>query len=178
MSQSRTYLIHTGVLSDQDGNDPLAKISNIILGPEKKIRVLKNGREYRVESYVDAEQYDPLTLEGKEYRMFDPEGNKCLCAHPHYAAEDDPEVNGWPINRLPRIDTLEVDMKRHYILTMYNPSNYALKDDRGNEVLKFMHRGLIGGWTVEDEAGFTPEILCALFTFSRYLEHENEFVVV
>ena len=40
------------------------------------------------------------------------------------------------------------------------------------------HRGLIGGWTVEDDAGFTPEILCALFTFSRYLEHENEFVVV
>ena len=178
MSQNRTYLIQTGVLSGKDGKEPLAKISNIILGPEKKIRVLNSGEEYLVESAVDSKRYDPLTLKGKEYRMTDSEGRKCLYAYPHYAAEDDPKVNGWPINRLPRIDTLDVVMKQHYTLTMYNPSNYSLKDDRGNEVLKFMHRGLIGGWTVEDEGGFSPEILCALFTFSRYLEHENEFVVI
>ena len=41
-----------------------------------------------------------------------------------------------------------------------------------------MHRGIAGGWTLEDNCGFSPEMLCGIFIFCRYIEQENEFMIV
>lgn len=49
---------------------------------------------------------------------------------------------------------------------------------RRREVVHILHRGIMGGWTIEDETGLLPKNLCGLFVFCRYLERENEFMTV
>ena len=39
-------------------------------------------------------------------------------------------------------------------------------------------KGIAGGWIVEDICGFVPEIICGIFIFCRYIEQENEFLIV
>ncbi|MBC8576279.1 hypothetical protein H8717_07655 [Oscillospiraceae bacterium BX1] len=65
-----------------------------------------------------------------------------------------------------------------YLLTMHNSQNYSLTNNDNSEVLRIMHKGIVGGWTVEDHCGFAPEILCGIFAFCRYIEQENEFLIV
>ena len=176
--KEKKYLMYNGVLSYNDTAEALAKINNVVLGPKKRIRLLKNREEYYTDILTDKSIYDPLTLKGLEYRLTDSTGKEYMKAYPHYAPEDDPSINGWPLNRLPRIDTLEIDMNRHYVMTMLNASNYSLCREDGKEVMRIIHRGLIGGWHIEECAGFSLEIICGLYEFCRYLEQENEFAVV
>ena len=61
---------------------------------------------------------------------------------------------------------------------MQNSQNYTLRDRAGYIVVQIMHRGLTGGWNMEVDEDFTPEILSGLFAFCRYIEQENEFLVV
>ena len=65
-----------------------------------------------------------------------------------------------------------------YLLTMHNSQNYSLINAHNSEVLRIMHKGIAGGWAVEDICGFVPEIICGIFIFCRYIEQENEFLVV
>ena len=65
-----------------------------------------------------------------------------------------------------------------YLLTMHNSQNYSLINAHNSEVLRIMHKGIAGGWAVEDHSGFTPEIICGIFIFCRYIEQENEFLIV
>lgn len=178
MIEKKKYLMLSGVLSRVDTNEELAKISNIVLGPEKRIRLAKTKTEYRTETIRDKKTFDATTLKGLEYRLLDCSGNPVIRAFPHYAPEDDPSIKGWPLNRLPRINTLQFEMNGHYVLTMLNSSNYSLCREDGSEVMRIIHRGLIGGWNIEEWSDFSPEIICGLFVFCRYLEHENEFETV
>lgn len=57
-----------------------------------------------------------------------------------------------------------------YLLTMHNSQNYSLINAHNSEVLRIMHKGIAGGWAVED--------ICGIFIFCRYIEQENEFLVV
>ena len=36
----------------------------------------------------------------------------------------------------------------------------------------------MGGWLFHDDHGFAPEVLCGIFAFCRYIEQENEFLIV
>ncbi|MBQ4552448.1 MAG: hypothetical protein IJA59_05820 [Clostridia bacterium] len=65
-----------------------------------------------------------------------------------------------------------------YLLTMHNSQNYSLTNNGNSEVLCIKHKGIAGGWTVEDICGFAPEIICGIFIFCRYIEQENEFLIV
>ena len=65
-----------------------------------------------------------------------------------------------------------------YLLTMHNSQNYSLINAHNSEVLRIMHKGIAGGWAVEDICGFVPEIICGIFIFCRYIEQENEFLIV
>ena len=65
-----------------------------------------------------------------------------------------------------------------YLLTMHNSQNYSLINNANSEVLRIMHNGISKGWIVEDTCGFLPEIICGIFIFCRYIEQENEFLVV
>ena len=100
-------------------------------------------------------------------------------ARPGYAEGDDPGVVGWPICRMPRVDHANIVVNgEEYLLTMHNSQNYSLLNTRNSEVLRIMHKGIAGGWIVEDICGLVPEIICGIFIFCRYIEQENEFLIV
>ena len=107
-------------------------------------------------------------------------GKQIICsARPGYADGDDPNIVGWPICRMPRVDHASIVMNgEEYLLTMHNSQNYSLKDTNHTEVLRIMHKGIAGGWDVEDICDITPEIICGIFVFCRYIEQENEFLIV
>ncbi|MDE6995216.1 MAG: hypothetical protein K2P41_12460 [Lachnospiraceae bacterium] len=65
-----------------------------------------------------------------------------------------------------------------FLLTMHNSQNYSLKDQNGKTVLQILHRGLIGGWLLETDFPFQAQILSGLFIFCRFIEQENEFLIV
>ena len=85
----------------------------------------------------------------------------------------------WPICRMPRVDHAAVTIDgKPYALVMHNSQNYGLNDPSGYTVVQIMHRGLCGGWDIDADEAFSPGILCGLFAFCRYMEHENEFMIV
>ena len=61
---------------------------------------------------------------------------------------------------------------------MHNSQNYSLEDLQGNEVLRIMHKGIGGGWDIEEEKGFSAEEILGLFLFSRYIEQKNDFLII
>lgn len=68
--------------------------------------------------------------------------------------------------------------KIKFSLNMYNSQYYVLRNTNGDDVLSILHKGTTGGWFFDDKQGFAPEILCAIFVFCRYMEQENELLIV
>lgn len=54
-------------------------------------------------------------------------------------------------------------------------SEKKIIDENGKII---MRRGLCGGWLIDAFDDFSPEILCGIFVFCRYVEQENEFLIV
>ncbi|NBH82291.1 hypothetical protein D7X88_04200 [bacterium C-53] len=80
---------------------------------------------------------------------------------------------------MPRVDHAKVVFnKNEYLLTMQNNQNYILSDKFDKAVIQIFHRGLVGGWNIEVMSDFLPELICGIFVFCRYIEQENEFLVV
>ncbi|QRV22121.1 hypothetical protein I6K70_12195 [Lacrimispora saccharolytica] len=80
---------------------------------------------------------------------------------------------------MPRVDSADLilqNLSAH--LKMINSQNYLLSDGSGQGILSVMHRGGMGGWDLDSREEFSPEILCGIFVFCRYLEQENELIVV
>ena len=72
---------------------------------------------------------------------------------------------------MPRVDHANIVVNgEEYLLTMHNSQNYSLLNTCNSEVLRIMHKGIAGGWIVED--------ICGIFIFCRYIEQENEFLIV
>ena len=65
-----------------------------------------------------------------------------------------------------------------YTLCMENEQNYIVLDDSNTEVIRIVHKGITGGWKIENGRDFSPEVLCGVFIFCRYIEQENEFLMV
>ena len=126
-----------------------------------------------------AHQALSAVYQNREYFLFDNKKHLVGSAFPGYADGNDPDVVGWPICRMQKVDHANVSIdEKKYILTMHNSQNYFLVDTNDSEALHIMHKGISGGWMVESNCGFTPEIICGIFTFCRYIEEENEFLIV
>lgn len=83
------------------------------------------------------------------------------------------------ICRMPRVDHAHVSIGvTEYVLTMHNSQNYSLVDTNDSEVLRIMQKRIVGGWIVESNCDFAPDIICGIFTFCRYIEQKNEFLIV
>lgn len=122
-------------------------------------------------------------VDGRRYCIYDAAGRPLIYGIPCYAPEEDPTGLGWPVYRLPRVDRAVIceGEGQAYCLLMKNSQNYLLEDADGNKLVQVLHRGLCGGWeieTVEAQRPIPAEQLCGLFIFCRYLEQENEFLVV
>ncbi len=173
------YTIKAGILYNE-AQTALAKIINTFLGPQRRIHSMAGDLLLTADvRYVERSDIRPGDVRNREY-VLTGSGSQLLCsARPGYADGDDPDVVGWPISRMPRVDHAQVSVgETEYVLTMENSQNYSLIDTNDAEILHIMHKGIAGGWTVESSYDFAPEIISGIFTFCRYIEQENEFLIV
>ena len=118
-------------------------------------------------------------LHGREYVLLDQADQVLASALPDYAQGEDPAQAGWPVYRLPGVDHAAVRIgQAAYTMWMKDSRDYQMMGQTGETVLRILHRGVPGGWDLFLSDPLSPEVLCALFVFSRYLEQENEFITV
>ena len=174
------YTIKAGVLYKNESQLALARIKSALLGPQRNIFSIEGKLLLTADvRYLDESKASSGDVRNREYLLTDNENQLVGSARPGYADGDNPDVVGWPICRMPRVDHANVSIdEKKYILTMHNSQNYFLVDTNDSEALHIMHKGISGGWMVESNCGFTPEIICGIFIFCRYIEQENEFLIV
>lgn len=172
------YTMKAGVLYSQ--NNRLAYIKGILIGPEKKIfstdgtLLLTTGIRN-----LDAPSGRASDVRFRQYLLLEADGTEYAVAHPNYAQGDDPSVVNWPLYRMPKVDHAQILMDdKEYLLIMRNSQNYSLKKNTGEDAIQIFHRGLTGGWDIETSISISPEVICGIFIFCRYMEQENEFLVV
>lgn len=173
------YLMKSGVLY-QAPDCALAKLKGIFIGPEKNVYLADGSLVLTITRKAPApSEKQGADVRSHVYVMCDTEGREIAEARPGYAEGDDPTVTGWPVNRMPRVDHAAVTLAgKTYTLVMQNSQNYTLETSDGAAVVQILHRGLVGGWNLTVNEDFPPEILCGLFAFCRYIEQENELLVV
>ena len=174
------YTIKAGVLYKNESQLALARIKSALIGPQRKIFSIAGELLSTADvRYLDESKASSGDVRNREYILTN-NGNQLICsARPGYADGDDPNVVGWPICRMPSVDHANIVLNgEEFLLTMHNSQNYSLINAHNSEVLRIMHKGIAGGWAVEDHSGFTPENICGIFIFCRYIEQENEFLIV
>ncbi len=177
MKKKRYFYIKSGTLYDKTTDKACASIRNISLGPDKKILSSDGKTEMRV-MIENSDPEDPDDLNGRRYQLKNSQGDIVMSGHPRYSEEEDFETGAYAINRLPKVDHCDVHIKEDYDLIMHNCQNYSLFDRKGKEVLRIMHKGIAGGWDIEEEEAFSFEEILGLFMFSRYIEKENEYMII
>lgn len=171
------YTLKAGSLYLQDRM--LARIKSAFSGPEKEIVSPDGTLLLRTEiRAVQDPRLAPGDVRQRCYCLLDAGGREIALARPDYAAGDEPEAMGWPVSRTPQVDRAQVRLDQDYTLLMQNSQNYLLQRPSGEAQVRIMHRGLTGGWNIETEQSFSPAELCGIFIFCRYIEQENEFLVV
>jgi len=162
------------------GEKMLVRLRGSFNGPEKNIFLADGTLLLRTDIRdLDAPAKKTGDVRFRQYIILDEAGKEHAVAKPGYAEGNDPDIVGWPICRLPRIDHAQfLYQDEEYILSMQNSQNYFLTDRSGKTAVQIFHRGLIGGWNIDADDRFTPEMICGIFAFCRYMEHENEFLVV
>ena len=173
------YTIKSGVLYNET-QTALARIKSVLLGPQRKISSIPDETLLTADiRYLDESKARSGDVRNREYILTDSKNRLLGFARPGYAEGNDPDVVGWPICRMPRVDHAHVSVgETEYVLIMHNSQNYSLMDANDSEALRIMHKGIAGGWTVESSCGFAPVIICGIFAFCRYIEQENEFLIV
>lgn len=173
------YMLKSGILYGK-ANMPQARLKRDDLGSGKKIFHMDGTLAAKTEiRHAEEDQYSPGDVRNRTYILTDCSGTEMGIGHPHYAPGEDPLIAGWPVCRLPRVDRATIHLgNSSYTLSMLNSQNYLMKDDFGKSVLQIIHRGLNGGWNIEAEEHFSEEEICGMFVFCRYIEQENEFLIV
>lgn len=116
----------------------------------------------------------------RRYVVVDGDGRECAAAQPYYyASGSDPCVEEWPVCRTQKAGCAKFLCDgRAYTLKMCSERQYLLTEQTGDAVIEIMHRGVCGGWNIEAKEEFSPEMICAVFILCRYLEKENEFMIL
>ena len=171
------YIMKAGTL--YFNNIVSARIEGSFTGSEKKIYSANGSLIMHTDvANLEVPPNETVNVCYRQYILFDSSGNKCAVANPDYAKGDAPTVV-WPLCRMPRVDHAKIVYdKNEYLLVMQNNQNYLLSDKSGKSVMQIFHRGTVGGWNIEAMDDFAPEIICGIFVFCKYIEKENEFLVV
>ncbi len=174
------YILKSGNLYKDKNLTVLVKMKSTLIGPLKKIQ--KSTGELLLEAsirYLDETKAYTGDVRNREYTLIDHEGNLIASAFPKYAEGENPDKDGLSIYRMPRVDHAHITIGgTEYILIMHNSKHYTMKNLNNVEILRILHKGIAGGWILEDSYGFVPEVLCGLFAFCRYIEQENELLIV
>lgn len=173
------YMIKSGVLYNET-QTALLKIKRALPGPQRKIYSIAGALLLTVDvRYLNESKASIGDVRSREYILTDGERRLIGSARPGYADGDNPDVAGWPLYRMPKVDHAHLSVcETEYVLIMHNSQNYSLVDINDSEVLRITHKGIAGGWMVESNDDFAPEIICGIFIFCRYIEQENEFPIV
>ena len=173
------YFMKGGVLS-LENRENLLKLKSLFSTSEKRMLLMNDELVAKtIIRYKECKTANDSDVRSHAYVMLDAQGREIAVAHPDYAKGEDPIEVGWPICRIPRVDHAFVDMDgTTYILNMLNSQNYQLMDEKEQRVVQIIHRGLCGGWIIDAIDSFSPAFLCGLFAFCRYIEQENELLVV
>ncbi len=171
------YTLLGGVLYKRGGKDPLARIKAAAPGYVRQIDSCDGAKhlETRIQ-YIDSHM-NAFDARNREYVAVC-DGSVCALAHPDYAPGEDPKEQGWPVCRCPRVDRANVELGGCPMeLTMRSSQVYILMS-HGDLAMRIRHRGIAGGWDIDAREDLTPEVICCIFVFSRYMERENEFITV
>lgn len=157
-----------------------AQIKGAFIGSEKKIYSAGGSILMHTDiANLEVPPNETGNVRYRQYILFDNSGNKCAVANPDYAESDGASIVDWPLCRMPRVDHAKLMYdKNEYLLVMQNNQTYLLSDKFSKAVIQIFHRGLAGGWNIEVMNDFAPEIICGIFIFCKYIEKENEFLVV
>lgn len=118
-------------------------------------------------------------IKGHRYVMDTPDGQCYASAQPDYTPWEMAETGKLPANRIPKIDYAWLNLQdQKYVLIMGNSCTYRLLMMSGKKMVQINHCGIGGGWVVETWKDFPPAFLCGLFVFCRYLERENELLLI
>ena len=174
------YYLTAGVLCAADEAQPLAHIRGCLCGTEKQVFDRDNSLLLRTDiRLLGPDSQSMEAVPAREYVMYGPDGSEIALAKPRCSAGDAPSAASWPVCRMPRADEAVLTMEgREYTLVMENVQNYVLTDAWGQCTVRIIHRGMSGGWRLDVSQPLSAPFLCGLFIFCRYLEKENEFVVV
>lgn len=172
------YIMKAGVLYQE--NRVAARIKSSLASPAK--RVLSAEGHLLLQTDI-CNMEAPSDRQGdvrfRTYTMTAGQEEPLAIAKPDYAEGDDPMAAGWPFCRMPRVDRAQVQIGGSpYCLTMQNSQNYLLTESPQKVAVQILHRGLVGGWDIEVDEDFSPELICGIFIFCRYIELENEFLIV
>ena len=173
------YTMKSGILYRYD-REPLVRLKGVFVGKEKRILNLDGSLilKTNIRDISGApEKSDDLRF--REYVMFDADGREYAVARPGYAKGDNPALVGWPIYRMPRVDHARLFLhEKEYLIVMESCQKYYLNTLTGNSAVQITHKGVVGGWRITSHMEFHPHELCGIFAFCRYIEQENEFLVV
>lgn len=174
------YVIKSGMLSSAREGKVFAEIKGALWEQKRKVFLGDPGIYF--EAYVHSLPASPSKISDVRFKTYifnDNKGQIVMKAQPDYANDENPDIAGWPVCHAPRVDHANVVIgKIKYLLIMHNSQNYTLIDNRNNTLIQIIHRGISGGWLIEDCGNFTYEIICGLFIFCRYIEQENEFIIL
>lgn len=168
------YLMKDGVLYRGE-KEPVCRIGGWLCGSRHTIS--QGTAEYQV--WAQPLEHPEERCSGREY---------CLCGKKRAAADAGgaqlPPGTGTGAGRLAaephagggpgRADLAEKDLQSGD----GSCENYLMKNRQGEVALCVLHRGIAGGWRIECGPEFEPWAICAVFVFCRYLEQENQMVVV
>lgn len=174
------YLMKSGTLTVLESEKALAHVKRTFGGVAKRILLSSDNSQYQTDiDALNAPAEKKGDVRFRVYTLKDIAGAILAEAHPCYAGDENPDIVGWPVYRVPKVDHAELLINgKAYALVMHNSRHYSLCDKGGSIVLQIVHRGISGGWILDAAHDFSAPILCGLFLFCRYLEQENEFIIV
>lgn len=165
------YSMRSNVLFDEK-NRRLAYIHASASYLKSKIRSADGEiiiAEFRMNSSYDARDH--------EYVVTDKSSNVIATAKPQYSDSDDPMLHGWPLNRAPLVDSLNITVNGDdFKLTRIGYPKYEIKDTSGKLVLGLGYSPLMKTWSLNGTNCFSPLLICGIICFCKYLEFENEAV--
>lgn len=175
------YLIQAGNLYEINQNQIGKKLVSL-KSPFYTVKKTLLSSEGRPCFFTDMKQPGlPKSNLKKAYVLLDEKARAILTGFPGYAVSSDSSNTAQPLSHVPRMDHVAIIVepeKAALTLAMLNSQNYRLTDSKNQAAADIYHNGIAGGWTIETGKDFSPFILMGLYIFSRYLDKENEFLVV